>query len=555
MAKATDDSRGAPGPDPGSDQSKSSAATRLVEMALERYQFGISDDGQPYAVRPGQHVVRMLRGGKDSLRAELARAYYERYGKAAPQQALADAALVLEGMAQDRDPDRVHLRVAWADGAVWLDLGDTAETVVKIDPTGWRLVSAGVPVLFRRTALTGVMPEPAADGDLDLLWKYLNVSPADRPIVLAWQVAAIIDPEAPHPILSIFGEHGTGKTSAAKAIVALVDPSPAPVRQPPRDPEQWVTAAQGSWVVGLDNLSQVPNWFSDSLCRASTGDGDVRRRLYTDDQLAVFAFRRCVVLTGIDVGALRGDLADRIATSYLDRISDSARLSETELAEQWSRAYPSILGGLLSLAAETMRRLPSVHLTSSPRMADFARILAAVDQLLGTDGLGRFIEQAQVMAEDSLASDPFLARLHELEVDFIGRAAELLYKATPDEDGWRPSRDWPKGPRAVTSLLRRNAPALRRAGWVVEDDTDRDHIIIWTLRHPAKIGDEDPGSSQDSRAPGTAGIDPAASALFDPADVLPGTQKSCRECGDPLDGPPGLSRCKAKHRARDDSRS
>ena len=136
MAETTDDSRGAPGPDPGSDQSKPSAATRLVEMARERYQFGISDDGQPYAVRPGDHVVRMLRGGKDSLRAELARAYYERHGKAAPQQALTDAALVLEGIAQDRDPDRVHLRVASADGAVWLDLGDAAETVVKIDPTG-----------------------------------------------------------------------------------------------------------------------------------------------------------------------------------------------------------------------------------------------------------------------------------------------------------------------------------------------------------------------------------------------------------------------------------
>jgi hypothetical protein len=34
-------------------------------MALNRYNFGITDDGQPYAVRPGRHVVRMLRGGKN----------------------------------------------------------------------------------------------------------------------------------------------------------------------------------------------------------------------------------------------------------------------------------------------------------------------------------------------------------------------------------------------------------------------------------------------------------------------------------------------------------
>lgn len=52
---------------------------------------------------------------------------------------------------------------AEAGGAVWLDLGDTAETVVKIDSTGWTVVREGVPVLFRRTALTGVMPEQRQD--------------------------------------------------------------------------------------------------------------------------------------------------------------------------------------------------------------------------------------------------------------------------------------------------------------------------------------------------------------------------------------------------------
>jgi hypothetical protein len=193
-----------------------SAATQLVRMALERYELGLSDDGQPYAVRPGQHVVRMLRAGR-SLRAELSQAYYLEYGKAAPQQALADALLALEGMAEQRDPNQVHLRVAYADGAVWLDLGDAAETAVKISPAGWSVVTDGVPVLFRRTALTGVMPVPAASGDHDLLWGHANVSQLDRPVVLAHLVAAIIEPAAPHPILAIFGEQGTGKVHGVQA--------------------------------------------------------------------------------------------------------------------------------------------------------------------------------------------------------------------------------------------------------------------------------------------------------------------------------------------------
>ena len=118
-----------------------------------------------------------------------------------------------------------------------------------------------------------------------------------------------------------------------------------------------MTAAQGSWVVGLDNLSHVPDWLSDSLCRAATGDGDVRRALYTDAGLAVFAFRRCVLLNGIDVGALRGDLADRLLKINLDRIEEDARAEETELDRQWAADYPIILGNLLTLAGDTIARL------------------------------------------------------------------------------------------------------------------------------------------------------------------------------------------------------
>jgi hypothetical protein len=146
---------------------KPSAASQLVEMALDRYHFGVTEDGQPYAVRPGRHVVRMLRGGKNSLRAELSQAFYQKHKKAAAQQALADALLVLEGMAQDQDPDRVHLRVAAADGVVWLDLGDAAETVVRIDGTGWQVIRDGVPVLFRRTGLTGALPNPQSADQTD----------------------------------------------------------------------------------------------------------------------------------------------------------------------------------------------------------------------------------------------------------------------------------------------------------------------------------------------------------------------------------------------------
>jgi hypothetical protein len=55
--------------------------------------------------------------------------------------------------------------------------------------------------------------------------------------------------------------------------------------------------------------------------------------------------------------------------------------------------------------------LPSVRLASKPRMADFARILAAVDQVLGSKGLAQYQSKLQAMARDSLTDDPLVAAL------------------------------------------------------------------------------------------------------------------------------------------------
>src|SRR5204862_3564914 len=99
-------------------------------------------------------------GGKTSLRAQLARTYFARHRKAAAQQALADALAVIEGYAQEEDPQTLWQRVATHDGEWWLDLGDQTGRAVQITARGWT-VEESSPVLFRRTNLTAPLPVPA----------------------------------------------------------------------------------------------------------------------------------------------------------------------------------------------------------------------------------------------------------------------------------------------------------------------------------------------------------------------------------------------------------
>lgn len=537
-----------------------SAATLLVELAQESYEFGVSDTGESYAVPvSGPKVVLPLRGGRTSLRAGLAPDYFNRYRKAAPQQGLADALLVLEGMGQDQDATELYLRVAEHRDTLWLDLGDSSGRAVKIENGAWSVVNE-TPVKFKRTALMAPLPEPSRTGDLDRLWHWLNVIEDDRPLVLALLVAMFY-PSIPHPIASLIAEQGTGKTTTTKALVSVLDPSPVPCRKPPKDVDSWVTAASGSWVVALDNLSTVPDWLSDSLCRAVTGDGDVRRRLYTDGDFAVFAFRRCLIVNGIDLGAVRGDLADRMLPINLEAINPESRLAESELWPRWKADHPIILGGLLDLVAEVAGVagvLSSVRLESSPRMADFARIISAVDKVRGTDGLKRYESRSEDLAVDLLSGEPFFLAIKAAVVEqFNGSAADLQHLVTPTDPEWKtPRTGWPTNGRAATGALRRLAPTMRKAGWTVAGAgrNGHDKTLQWAIapppRRPEMWGERPPQPPQSPHyeppPPALAGVADVAEQESVPSQDDSATP-ACVICGGA--GPVGFvgdcSRCRA----------
>ncbi|QGU06710.1 hypothetical protein COCCU_03805 [Corynebacterium occultum] len=476
-------------------------AVKLIRLAEQRFQFGVTPSGDPFAYQEDKpHLVHMFRGGRRGLRADLARAFFETEGRVANQAALADCLVVLEGVASDVSPEELHLRVAEKDGAVYIDRGDPEGTVFRVAGGKWTAQTTA-PVKFHRTELTSELPAPGehpegAVGVRDL-FGHLNIVEEDHRPVLAWLVASLIAPNIPHPVLALLAEQGTAKSTATKRLGQMVDPSSVQNRTAPRGEEQWVTAAAGSWVVGIDNASSIQPWFSDALCRAVTGDGDVKRRLYSDGDLAIIRFRRCVILNGIDIGALRGDLSDRLLAVNLHMIPEEERRPEDQLNAEWDENYPYLFGALLSFSAEVHELLPSIKLEKMPRMADFARILAAVDQvadkwgLPGESGLDRFTRRAEDLAKDSLASNAFIMGIlviaekngiREKTSAEILKEVELHMQLT-EADWRRPQRGWPTSPKAVTGFLKRNIPQMRKTGWQVFDDEGRnkDGTIRWTI--------------------------------------------------------------------------
>jgi hypothetical protein len=66
--------------------------------------------------------------------------------------------------------------------------------------------------------------------------------------------------------------------------------------------------ATRGWVVAYDNISTLPDWLSDALCRLATGGGFSCRSLFTDDDEVHFDAQRPIILGGIEDFIRRGDL-------------------------------------------------------------------------------------------------------------------------------------------------------------------------------------------------------------------------------------------------------
>lgn len=463
---------------------KDSQATRLVKLVERDFRIGCTADGESFVRRDDSPITLPLRGSR-GVRSLLAKTYAREHGAAPSQQALADALLVIEGIAREQAVRELNLRVAGVGQERYLDLGDPSGRVVKLTPDGWS-VATDCPHLFRRSPLISAFPSPARPGSLEPLQELLGVRDEAWQLVRAYLVSLLLG-DIPHPILAIRGLQGSGKTTRARFIAQTIDPSPAPIRTAPRDLEQFAVQASGSWVVVFDNVSTLSEPLSDALCRAVTGDGVVKRQLYTDSDVMVLAYRRCVILTSIDAGDLRGDLADRLLLLELDEIPSSQRRLEAQLQEKFTNEWSVILGGLLDLTCAVLGAMRRVARFDYPRMADFARVVAAVDLVTGGNALELYLGQRERLAEEVVEGDLVAQAIRHLVSNgggpsWSGTAKELLWKITPTPAP--KDREWPKTARGLSGQLRRTAPALRQLG--VEVDFARsatvDRARIVTIR-------------------------------------------------------------------------
>ena len=135
------------------------------------------------------------------------------------------------------------------------------------------------PVRFRRAAGMQPLPMPVSGGSVEALRSFLNVqSDTDFVLVVAWALACLRN-RGPYPVIVLSGEQGSAKSTFSAILRALLDPNTAPLRALPREDRDLFIAASNGHVLAFDNVSGLPAWISDTLCRLATGGGFAVRQL------------------------------------------------------------------------------------------------------------------------------------------------------------------------------------------------------------------------------------------------------------------------------------
>ena len=148
---------------------------------------------------------------------------------------------------------------------------------------------------------------PERGGSIEALSSFLNLSSRnDFVLIVAWLLAALRS-AGPYPCLAISGEQGSAKTVLSKLLKALIDPNAAPVRSLSREERELMIAANNGYLLAFDNLSGLPVWLSDSLCRLASGGSFAVRQLYTNDEEVLFQAARPILLNGIEHIVSRAD--------------------------------------------------------------------------------------------------------------------------------------------------------------------------------------------------------------------------------------------------------
>jgi len=273
-------------------------------------------------------------------------------------QTLSDAIAQLEAKADyERRVEEAYVRVGHHDGKIYVDLGSDKWEVVEIGPEGWHIIDTP-PIRFVRPKGMLELPHPEKGGALEDFKNVLPLSDSEED-TKAWTLIAAflmvgLRPDHPEfPIMIVLGPQESGKSVTCRMIRNILDPNKVEDTGSPRSMEELHIDAECSWLLGYDNLTSIPGWLSDALCRISTGSAFTKRTHYTNRDREIFTATQPQIMNGIADVVSKGDIVSRGLMVTLSPPEE--RREKSEVWKEFFDARPKILGALYDAVATGLK--------------------------------------------------------------------------------------------------------------------------------------------------------------------------------------------------------
>ena len=373
----------------------------------------------------------------------------------------------------------VFFRFGYANNNHYIDMCNDDDEVIEITNSNWNILQKS-PVYFREFETQRALPNPSKNGDVLGIFNYLNIEHEEDRILILPTLCTFPLANITKPIIGLLGDQDSGKTTAARMIRKLLDPSDPAENDFHPTKQNLCLVFYHNAVPFFDNLSAISQTVSDMFCRAYSGTGFQSRKLYTDYALISFSYKRSFIFTAINPPTKAKDFNARTITIQLNRIAGSCQIGDEKLFEQFDQDMPNILGGMLDVLVEAKRIAPGLNLPWKPRWADAFQYAAAVSEVLGY-GANRYLEACRANLAERLTQEPskpaayskqeptleaILSLMSAQQGKFEGTTSKLLTAIAPhcpSNLGPAAAKNWPDSPEKLGIALKRIKAALEEA--------------------------------------------------------------------------------------------
>ena len=325
----------------------------------------------------------------------------------------------------------LNIRVAWGRSenrarhdCIYYDMTDSQWRIVEISTDGWRIINGHdteVPILFKRHNQTPQI-EPVSIYNLNIFDQFVhltNIRNADQKQLLKVYIISLLIPDIDHVILTTYGPKGAAKTFLLELIKRLIDPSKPVLLTLLRNIPEFIQQVNHNYLAFYDNVKYIPYWLSDEICKAVTGIGHTKRKLYTDDIDVVLEHRRCIAINGIDVALTEPDAMDRSLFIKLEEIDDNNKRTKDDLIQEFEKIRPQLLGFIFDILAKAMKIKSTLKLNRLSRMADFTEWGEAISRALGYEDMSFINAYLKNRNEQNIVA---------IEENIIGRLLVKFYE-------------------------------------------------------------------------------------------------------------------------------